>query len=128
MKSGKYWVLGILAFGALLATLAVLYWRRPETRVLWSFTQIHTALVRNRKPVAASFVAVEVRAGDRSMSRDEFLETYRPPAVSGEPEAAPCPAAPGHWAVRLRGLAYCFRLEEKLWKLHQLGPEPCACR
>lgn len=128
MKSGKGWVLGILGFGLLLALGAILYWRRPETRVLWSFTQIHTSLVRSKKEQAGSFVATDVSWGGRTLRREEFLAEYRLPAESGRAAAAPCPARPEHWNVRLRDLEYCFRPEGGLWKLHRIGAAPCDCR
>ena len=60
MNSGKKWVLGLLALGTCAALVAVTYWQSPENSVRWSFTQIHTSLVRGKKDQAGRFLAPRV--------------------------------------------------------------------
>ncbi len=128
MKSGRYWVIGIFAVAGALALGAVLYWRRPETRVRWSFTQIHSSLLRNRKEVAASFLARRVTLARKDLSPAEFLESYDAKRVSGPLDVAPCPSIADHRLVRIAKGTYCFLLEGDLWRLHWVDAGPCACR
>ena len=53
MNSGKWWVVGVMSLGAVAGLIAVTYWQRPENSVRWSFTQIHTSLVKGKKDAAA---------------------------------------------------------------------------
>jgi hypothetical protein len=128
VKSGKLWVAGVLALGAGAALVAVLYWKSPANRVRWSFTQLHTSLLRNRPQAAAVFVASRVAYEGKEMSPEEFLRTYPLDSQGDRIEASPCARAPEHWDVAFRARAYCFVLERDLWRLHAVAPAPCACR
>ena len=127
MKSGQAWVLGLLGLGAVAGIIAVTYWQRPENSVRWSFTQIHTSLVRNRKEAAGRFLAPRVTWDGKEMSGPEFLESYRLPPEADTIDTAVCPSVPAHWTVTMRGRLYCFIGEKTLWRLHWVGSEPCTC-
>jgi len=128
MNSGKYWVLGLLALGAAAGLVAVTYWQRPENSVRWSFTQIHTSLVRGKKDAAARFLAPRVIFNGKEMSGPEFLAAYSLDRHTDEIETLPCPSTPAHWTVIMKQQSYCFIQEGRLWRLHAVGSVPCACR
>lgn len=128
MKSGKLWVAGLLALGVAAGLSAVLYWTRPDNAVRGSFTQLHSSLLRERPERAARLVAAEVTVDGRTLAGRDFLGSYKPPAESGLIEIASCTAEPSHWTVSLRDRRYCYLKEGRSWKLHWLGPAPCACR
>lgn len=128
MKSGKLWVVGMIALGTALGLLSVAYWTRSENQVRGAFTQFHTALLRGPREKAVRLVADRASIDGKEMSRDEFLAAYRVESTSGLLEALACPAQPGHWDVRMKGRAYCFLRDEGRWKLHAVGPSPCACK
>ena len=126
--SGKIWVLVLLALGAAAGLVAVTYWKRPENSVRWSFTQIHTSLVRGKKDAAARFLAPQVTFNGKEMSAAEFLAAYSLDRQTDEIDTVPCPSVPAHWTVVMAKQCYCFVQEGPLWKLHAVGPVPCACR
>ncbi len=126
--SGKLAVALLFVVGGGATLWAILFWRNPENSVKWTFTQLHSSLVRGRKEQASRFVAPRVTAAGRESGREEFMAAYRLPPRPGELRAAPCPSAAGHWTVGMEGSAYCFVRAEQAWQLHHLGPEPCACR
>ena len=129
MRSGQAWVLGLLGLGAVAGTIAVTYWQRPENSVRWSFTQIHTSLVRNKKEAAARFLAPRVTWNGKEMSDAEFLASYQLPPQADTIDTAVCPRVPAHWTVTMREHLYCFVAgEKKLWRLHWVGTEPCTCK
>jgi hypothetical protein len=128
MRSGKLWVIGLLGLGGSMAGGAVFYWTRPETRVRWAFTQIHTQLVRGRPQVAANFVSAQVDFRGTVVTREQFLVQYKPDLHSGSIEVAACPSVPDHRTVALEDRLYCFVFEEKLWRLHWVGEGKCGCR
>ena len=117
MKSGKLWVMGLLALGVGSGLFSVIYWKRPENRARWSFSQIHSALLRNRPEAAAKFITGRVAFFGKEMSREEFLKAYVMDSKSDLLVVAPCAKTPDHWDVSLRGRSFCFVLEGKLWKL-----------
>lgn len=124
---GPWWVVALLALGAAAGLFAALYWTSPANGVRWSFTQIHTSLVRGNRAAAEALVADGVLEDGRPLPRRLFLDTYTPDQPA-RIQAQPCPAVPDHWTVRMRDKAYCFLREGRAWKLHALGPVPCACR
>ncbi|MBI3855529.1 MAG: hypothetical protein HY293_07535 [Planctomycetes bacterium] len=129
MNSGKKWVLGLLALGAAAGLVAVTYWKRPENSVRWSFTQIHTSLVRGKKEAAARFLAPRVTWNGKEMSSAEFLAAYTLPSEADEIETAVCPVAASHLTVTMKGLVYCFVSDgSTLWRLHALTDKNCACK
>lgn len=128
MRSGKIWVLGLLSLGAAAGTIAVTYWRSPENSVRWSFTQIHTSLVRGKKDSAARFLAPRMTFNGKEVSGAEFLNAYSLDRQTDEIETRPCPTTPSHMTVTMSGQGYCFFQEKSLWKLHWVGPAPCTCR
>ena len=124
---GRWWVFALLALGAAAGLFAALYWTFPANGVRWSFTQIHTSLVRGNRAAAEALVADTVLDAGRPRTRREFMDAYapdRPARIRTEP----CPAAPEHWTVLMNDKAYCFLREGRAWKFHALGPAPCACR
>ncbi len=127
MKSGKLWVLGLLALGVAAGLTAVLYWTRPQNAVRGAFTQLHSALLRDRNDRAQRLVAAEVTLDGRRMAGQDFLGSYKRPAQSGLIEVAPCAADPAHWTVTLRDRHYCYLREGRSWRLHWVGPAPCGC-
>jgi hypothetical protein len=129
MNSGKWWVLGVLALGAAAGLIAVTYWQRPENSVRWSFTQIHTSLVKGRKDAAARFLAPRVAWNGKEMNPAEFLEAYTLPSEADVIETAVCPTLPSHLTVMMKGLVYCFVSDGKtFWRLHALSKGTCACK
>jgi hypothetical protein len=128
INSGKWWILGLLALGSTAGLIAVTYWQSPQNSVRWSFTQIHTSIVRNKRDNVARFLRPRVTLDGRTMSAEDFQATYALPAQPDVIEAAPCAATPGHWTVAMHGRIYCFIGEGRLWKLHWVGNLPCACR
>jgi hypothetical protein len=128
VKSGKFWVVGMLALGTALGVFSVVYWTRPENQVRGAFTQLHTALLRGPREKAVRLVADRASLDGKEMSRDEFLAAYKVESTAGLLEAAPCPSAPEHGEVRMKGRAWCFLRDSGRWKLHSVGPSPCACR
>ena len=128
MKSGKWWVLGLFAIGSAAGIFAVTYWKRPENSVRWSFTQIQTSLVREKKESAARFLAPRVRLNGRDLTSAEFIAAYTQPPDPDVFEATPCPATPGHWIVTMRGHVFCFVEDKNLWRLHLVGTGTCDCR
>jgi hypothetical protein len=121
-------VVGLLAFGAAGGSFAFWHWSRPENAVRWSFTQLHTSLLRKRREPVLQLVAPEVTLDGRRLAREDFLAAYVPPAKPGDLDVAPCPAAPGHWVVTMHGRAWCFSPHGRGWLLHRLGPAPCDDR
>ncbi|MBV8881439.1 MAG: hypothetical protein JO332_15845 [Planctomycetaceae bacterium] len=128
MNSGKFWVLGLLSLGAVAGLIAVTYWKRPENSVRWSFTQIHTSLVRGKKDAAARFLTPRMTFNGKDLSAAEFLTTYSLDRQTDEIDTVPCPSVPAHWTVIMSGQSYCFVQEGPLWKLHVVGTPPCRCR
>ena len=128
MNSGKKWVLGLLALGACAATVAVTYWERPENSVRWSFTQIHTSLVRGKKDQAGRFLAPRVTMHGRELSDAEFLVAYIPPSTADVIDTQGCGAVPAHQVVKMKDLVYCFVGDGRLWRLHWVGKDTCGCR
>jgi hypothetical protein len=128
MNSGKKWVLGLLALGVAAGSVAVSYWQSPENSVRWSFTQIHTSLVRGKKDAAARFLAPRVTLNGKDVSSGEFLSTYSLDRQTDEIETVSCPSTPSHMTVTMSKQAYCFIQEGRIWKLHQVGASPCPCR
>lgn len=128
MKNGKLWVLGLLALGAVPGAVAVSYWTSPQNSVRWSFTQIHTSLVRGKKDAAARFLMPRVVFNGKDMAASEFLSAYSLDRQTAEIETLPCPAVPAHWTVIMNQQSYCFIGEKKLWRLHAVGSPPCSCR
>jgi hypothetical protein len=128
MNNGKLWVLGLLALGAAAGLVAVTYWKRPENSVRWSFTQIHTSLVRGRKDAAARFLAPRMVLNGKELSDSEFLAAYSLDRQTDEIETFPCPSVPAHWIVVMMKQSYCFYQDGPLWKLHVVGTVPCGCR
>ena len=133
MNSGKKWVLGLLAFGACGGLVAVSYWQRPENSVRWSFTQIHTSIVRpshvkGQKEKITRFIAPRVTVHGKEMSDTEFLDAYIPPATADVIETRTCAAVPAHQVVLMKDLSYCFIQDGKLWRLHWIGTGACACK
>jgi hypothetical protein len=128
MRSGQGWVLGLLALGACAGLFAVTFWMRPENSVRWSFTQIHTSLVRGKKDAAARFLAPRVTWNDRELSAADFLVAYGLPPEPSDIETAVCPSTPAHWTVTMKTHRYCFIRQGSLWRLHWVGTVPCSCR
>jgi hypothetical protein len=130
MKSGRLWVLGLLAVGAALALGAVLYWKRPSNSVRWSFTNFHAAVLRGKRDQALRLCAPKVSWHGKEHSDRDFAAAYALPAMSGEIEALPCAAQPAHWDVRMNDLVYCFDNDAggTLWRLHRVGTQPCGCK
>jgi hypothetical protein len=134
MNSGKKWVLGLLAFGACGGLIAVTHWQRPENSVRWSFTQIHTSLVRpshvrNQNEKVIRFLTPRVTVYGREMSPEEFLVAYIPPSTADVITTELCSAVPEHQLVRMKDLVYCFvGGEGTLWRLHWVGKEKCGCK
>jgi hypothetical protein len=128
MNSGKKWVLGLLALGAAAGFVAVSYWQSPENSVRWSFTQIHTSLVRGKKDSAVRFLDPTVTLNGKNLSAAEFLTAYSLDRQTDEIDTLPCPSTPSHMTVTMAKQVYCFRKEGRLWKLHLVGPAPCGCR
>jgi hypothetical protein len=128
MNNGKYWVLGLLSLGAAAGLVAVTYWKRPENSVRWSFTQIHTSLVRGKKDAAARFLMPRITLGGKELSAAEFLNAYSLDRQTDEIDTVPCPSVPAHWTIVMAGQVYCFVLDGPVWKLHLVGTPPCTCR
>lgn len=128
MKNGRLWVLGLLGLGAIPGMVAVTYWKSPQNSVRWSFTQIHTSLVRGKKDAAARFLMPSVSFNGKTLTAAEFLSAYSLDRQTAEIETRPCPSSPPHWTVIMSGQNYCFAQEGSLWKLHLVGSPPCACR
>jgi hypothetical protein len=129
MNSGKWWVVGVLSLGAVAGLIAVTYWQRPENSVRWSFTQIHTSLVKGKKEAAARFLAPRMTWNGKEMSAAEFLAAYTLPPEADVIETAVCPAVSSHLTVSMKGLIYCFAPETKtFWKLHALTSGNCGCK
>lgn len=127
MNSGKWWVLGLFALGSAAGVFAVTYWKRPENSVRWSFTQIHTSLVRGRKEAAARFYAPRITWNGREMSAAEFQTAYVLPPQADTIDAQPCPKVPSHWTVTMKTHVFCFYEDGSLWKLHAVGTGACRC-
>jgi hypothetical protein len=128
VKSGRLWVIGLLAFGGVGALIAVSHWSKPENSVRWTFTQLHTSMLRKRQEPVLQIVGPEVLLDGRRLSRADFLAAYVPPAKPGDLDVAPCPACPAHWAVTMHGRAWCFAPEGRGWVLHRIGPAPCDAK
>lgn len=128
MNNGKYWVLGLLSLGLAAALVAVTYWKRPENSVRWSFTQIHTSLVKGKKDQAARFLTPRVMLDGKELSAESFLNAYSLDRQTDDIDTGPCPSVPSHMVVIMSRQSYCFVLEGKLWKLHVVGTEPCRCK
>jgi hypothetical protein len=127
MKSGQWWVLGLFALGSAAGIFAVTYWKSPENSVRWSFTQIQTSLVRDKKESAARFLAPRVRWKGRDLTAAEFVAAYTQPLDPDVFETTPCPATPGHWIVTMKENVFCFVEDKNLWRLHWVGTGRCDC-
>ncbi len=125
--SGKLGVVLLFVVGGGATLWAILFWRDPENSVRWSFTQLHSSLVRGRKEQAAQFVAPAVFASGRERPRDEFLAWYALPPHPGELDVALCPATAGHWTVTMGDLVYCFVRSKNAWQVHWIGEKACGC-
>ena len=133
MNSGKKWVLGLLALGTCAALVAVTYWQSPENSVRWSFTQIHTSLVRpahvkGQKEKILRFLMPSVTVHGKEMSDAAFIDAYIPPSTADVIETKPCAAVATHQTVVMKDLSYCFIQDGKLWRLHWLGTGACGCK
>lgn len=128
MRSGQKWVLGLLALGALAGTFAVTFWKRPENSVRWSFTQIHSSLVRGNREAALRFLAPRVTWEGRERGASEFINAYTLPMQAADIETAPCASTEGHWTVTMNEHRYCFVQDGNLWRLHWVSSAPCICR
>jgi hypothetical protein len=128
MKSGAWWVLGLLALGSCAGLFAVTYWKRPDSSVRWSFTQIQTSLVRDKKEAAARFLAPRVTWNGKDLSAAEFMAAYTQPPEPDVIEAQPCAAQPSHWTVTMRKDVFCFVQDKTLWRLHSVGVGSCGCK
>lgn len=128
MNSGKWWVLGLLALGSAAGVIAVTYWKRPENSVRWSFTQIQTSLVRDKKEAAARFLAPRVTWDGKEMSAAEFIAAYTQPPQADVIDTQPCPSQPSHWTVTMKAHVFCFVEDKTLWRLHSVGTSRCACK
>lgn len=118
----------ILGLGAATGAIGILYWESPENSVRWSFTQIHTSIVRKHPQVAKRFLAPEIVYEGKAHSPDAFLAAYRLAPEAGTLDARPCPGAPVHFEVHMKGTMWCFNLEGRLWMLHRVAVPPCPCR
>jgi hypothetical protein len=127
MKNGKWWVLGLFAIGSAAGVFAVTYWKNPENSVRWSFTQIQTSLVREKKESAARFLAPRVRWKGKDLSAAEFIAAYTQPPDPDVIQTAPCPAQPTHWVVTMKADVFCFIQDKNLWRLHSVGTGACDC-
>jgi hypothetical protein len=127
MKSGKWWVLGLLALGSAAGLFAVTYWKRPENSVRWSFTQIHTSLHRGKKEAAARFFAPRMTLNGKDLSAAEFLVAYTP-SEPADISTGPCPATPSHFLVTMKTRVFCFYEDGSIWRLHWVGTGTCDCR
>ncbi len=127
MNSGKWWVLGLLALGVAAGTIAVTYWQSPENSVRWSFTQIHTSLVRDKKDAAARFLEPTITFNGKNVPAADFLSSYSLDRQTDEIDTRPCPSTPAHMTVTMAKQVYCFALQGRLWRLHLVGPAPCTC-
>lgn len=125
--SGKIWVLILLALGAAAGLVAVTYWKRPENSVRWSFTQIHTSLVRGKNDAAARFLAPRVTLNGKDLTASEFIAAYSLDRQTDEIDVVACPSVPAHWTVIMSRQSYCFVLDGRVWKLHVVGTVPCTC-
>jgi len=128
MNSGKKWVLGLLALGTCAALVAVTYWQSPENSVRWSFTQIHTSLVRGKKDQAGRFLAPRVTVHGKEMTAAQFIVDYIPPAKADVIDTKPCPIVAAHQTVAMKDLTYCFIQDGRLWRLHWIGAGACGCK
>ena len=133
MNSGKAWVLGLLVLGACGGLVAVTYWQRPENSVRWSFTQIHTSLVRpshvrGKKEKITRFLAPRVTLHGKEMSDEDFVDAYLPPSTADVIDTQICGSAPAHQVVKMKDLVYCFILDGTLWRLHWVGNGTCSCK
>lgn len=128
MNSGKKWVLGLLGLGACAGMIAVNYWQHPENSARWSFTQIHTSLVRGKKEQAGRFLAPRVTVHGKEMTDAQFVTDYILPAKADAIDTQPCGAVGAHQTVRMKDLVYCFVPDGKLWRLHWVGTGACGCK
>ena len=128
MKSGRWWVLGLFALGSAAGVFAVTYWKNPENSVRWSFTQIQTSLVRDKKESAQRFLAPRVRWNGKDYAAAEFVAAYRQPPEPDVIHAQPCASTPAHWTVTMRDNVYCFIEDGSLWRLHSVGTGACDCK
>ena len=128
MKSGAWWVLGLMALGSTAGIIAVTYWKSPENSVRWSFTQIQTSLVRDKKDAAARFLAPRVRWNGKDLSASEFIAAYTQPPDPDVIQTARCPLQPVHWTVTMRNNVFCFVEDGNLWRLHAVGTGRCDCK
>jgi hypothetical protein len=127
--SGVVWVAGLLALGAALAFVAVSHWKAPENSVRWSFTQIHTAVVRGKRDQARRLLAPRITWNGKEVGEADFAARYALPPQAGPIEAVACAKVSGHWIVRMNGASYCFVPEAgTLWRLHWVGPGDCGCK
>lgn len=127
MKNGKFWVIGMLALGAAAGLIAVYYWKTPSAAVRQTFTLFHSLLVRKKHDTAALLVSGTAVLDGRVLGREAFVRAYGLPDESGLIEVDACGRTPGHWQVAMLERAYCFLEEGSGWRLHWVGPAPCAC-
>ena len=125
-RSGRLWVLGLLALGSSAGVFAVWHWNSPENSVRWTFTQFHMSrLPGKNKDASRQITADVVKVDGHSLSKEEFLASYDARAPQGMLTTAPCAAVPNHWEARMGDRAWCFVKEGREWKLHRVGPAPC---
>jgi hypothetical protein len=127
-KNGKYWVIGLLGLGCIPGLVAVTYWKSPPNSVRWSFTQIHTSLVRGKKDAAVRFLAPTVTYNGKDLSAAEFMSAYSLDRQTDEIETTPCASTPAHMTVTMSRQVYCFEQVKSLWRLHLVGAPPCSCK
>ena len=125
-RTGRLWVLGLLALGSGAGAFAVWHWSRPEHAVRWTFTQFHMSLLPGKRRDAARQISADrVTVDGHPLPREEFLASYDARAPQGTLTTAPCAAVPGHWDARMGERAWCFAKEGREWKLHRVGRAPC---
>jgi hypothetical protein len=128
VKTGRIWVLGLVALGSCAAVFAVWHWSRPENAVRWTFTQFHMSLLRKRLDPVRQIAAETVISDGQRQSREDFIAGYVVPATQGPLTVAPCPASPGHWDALMNERAWCFAPLKRGWALHRVGKAPCDDR
>lgn len=127
-RNGRWWVLGLLGLGVAAALFAVSHWSKPENAVRWTFTQLHTSLLRKRMDAVRQIVGDRVLLDGLPLGREDFIAAYVVPSDPSPLATAPCSAVPGHWTVTMGARAWCFEPRGRGWWLHRVGPAPCDGR